>query len=152
MPLRKTPRGRSLGPWAALGQAEPSRAQARGPATSGAASVTPGSLLLFLLRYFLESSDPRQRVRLTVKCPCRPARHLCKDTSKVLPSDEPSPWVHNPPGKTWRVSSPSALLTMGSSFSGHSAHTCVLYVAALESSYLHVVWGGPQLGGKGFCE
>ena len=100
VPLRKTPRGRSLGPWATLGQAEPSRAQARGPATPGAASVTPGSLLLFLLRYFLESSDPRQRIRLTVKCHCQPARHLYKDISKVLPLDEPNLWVHNPPGKT----------------------------------------------------
>ena len=36
---------------------------------------------------------------------------------------------------------------MGSSFSGHSAHTCVLYVAALESSRLHMVWVGPTVGG-----
>lgn len=83
-----------------MGSSGPGPAQQGPGPRAGHSGCSPGSLLLFLLRYFLESSDPRQRVRLTVKCHCQPARHLYKDISKVFPSDEPGPWVHNPPGKT----------------------------------------------------
>lgn len=129
MLLRKT-RGAEPGAAAGLRPAEP----------------TLGLLPLFFLRHFLESSDPRQCVGLTAKCHCQPVRHLSNDVSKVLPSDEPSPWMHHPAGRTWRVSSPSAR----SLSAHHSRGMLCTPVCCMEQLWkVPLCMWGPELGGRG---